>query len=57
MKLRVTKTSSFSYEEWIEIETLDELFAWMLKQGHEVIVDLNTNNGIPRLEIYDDYRE
>jgi hypothetical protein len=44
-------------EEFIEIETLENLLEWIRQQRHEIIVVLNTDDGYPLLEIYDDYRE
>ena len=67
MKFRITRTSSYlskgqpcggSFKEgdlwFIEVQTIDDLME-LVKAQDELIVSLR--DGIPALEIYDDYRE
>jgi hypothetical protein len=67
MKFRITRTSSYlskgqpcggAFKEgdrwFIEVPTIDDLME-LVKAQDKIIV--SSRNGIPELEIYDDYRE
>ena len=52
MKFKVTKSSDYTYESTIEINTLEELIEFQKTCGCEIIlIDEN------EIEIYDDFRE
>lgn len=52
MKFKVTKSSDYTYESAIEINTLEELIEFQKTCGCEIIlIDEN------EIEIYDDFRE
>lgn len=51
MTFTVIKTSSETYRDEVELNTLEDLIEWIKKQGHECIV----YDGL--IEIYDDFRE
>lgn len=54
MKFKVTKSSDYTYESAIEINTLEELIEFQKTCGCEIIlIDENENE----IEIYDDFRE
>lgn len=52
MKFKVTKSSDYTYESTIEINTLEELIEFQKTCGCEIIL-INENE----IEIYDDFRE
>lgn len=52
MKFKLTKSSDSSYEEWIEINTLEELLNLQCSEGYDLIL---IDGG--EIEIYDNYRE
>lgn len=58
MKFKVEKSSDWSYQDLVQIDTLEELFQFMKSNNTEDIV-LTTSIGdeLPVIEIYDDYRE
>lgn len=41
----------------IEISTVEEMMSFVSKVGDVILLDTHTKDGIPLLEIYDDYRE
>lgn len=62
MKFKVTKTSSFHFEDEVELQTIQELLEWCKKTGKEVIIKHSESTGelvsnLPELEIYDSWRE
>lgn len=53
MVFTLFKSSSWSFEDKIEINSLDDLKDLQDKYHHKLIIDLNANV----IEVYDDYRE
>ena len=58
MKFNVTRTSNWDYSEQKEINTLEELMSFVKTNGSCIVMeDINTGWTIPRIEIYDSWRE
>lgn len=54
MKFQLTRTSDYHNKDFIELNTLEELLAFVDKEGNLIISSDGKNFAI---EIYDDYRE
>ena len=57
MKFLVNKASSFTYEEYIEINNLEELKALSDKYNSELVISFNFTKEFGKIIIYDDYLE
>lgn len=57
MKFLINKASSFKYEEYIEINSLEELKNLSDKYNEELVINFNFTSGLGRIIIYDDYLE
>jgi len=61
MKFNITKTSDWNYREQASISTLEELMKFVNDNGVIIIIPydpiVNDTDGLPTIEIYDDYRE
>lgn len=57
MKFLLNKASSFTYEEYIEINNLEELKALSDKYNEELVINFNFNKEFGKIIIYDDYLE
>lgn len=57
MKFLVNKASNFNYEEYIEINNLEELKALSEKYNRELVISFNFTKEFGKIIIYDDYLE
>ena len=57
MKFLVTKASDLDYEEYVEINTLEELKALSDKYNEELVINFDSTRGFNQITIYDDYLE
>ncbi len=57
VKLRVGKSSGWSFEEFVEFETLQDLLNYVAKLKYSLIIHFDKETKEYSLEIYDAYRE
>lgn len=57
MKFDVRKTSDFEYQKQITIYSLEQLLDFCRKNGGDIIISIDATKKLPKIEIYDDWRE
>ena len=57
MKFDVRKTSDFEYQKQITIYSLEQLLDFCRKKGGDIIISIDATKKLPKIEIYDDWRE
>ena len=57
MEARITKTSSWGWEDTKTFKTLEELQDFIKENGNQVVVSFWQENNTWEVEIYDDWRE
>ena len=57
MKFDVRKTSDFEYQKQITIYSLEQLLDFCRKNGGDIIISTDATKKLPKIEIYDDWRE
>lgn len=56
MKFKLTMTSDWSFEDEIEIDTLEKLMNFIKENGNPIVLFLEDGK-LPKIEIYDEWRE
>ena len=57
MKFDVRKTSDFEYQKQVNIYSLEHLMDFCRENGGDIIISIDCTKELPKIEIYDDWRE